>query len=98
MATARSLSLRYGKPEVSCDSLVVMYLGKRSATLAEFLEIKKSRKEEGKRKVKLWSPAREMKFSRDHSGVRIHLDYFSWLTKFSGEYCLRFMSSMLTLY
>ena len=33
MATAKSLSLTYGKPEVSCNSLVDMYLGKRSASL-----------------------------------------------------------------
>ena len=33
VATAKSLSLTYGKPEVSCYSLVVMYLGKRSASL-----------------------------------------------------------------
>ena len=37
MATAKSLSLTYGKPEVSCDSLVVMYLGKRSANLMKDL-------------------------------------------------------------
>ena len=33
MATAKSLSLMYGKPEVSCNSLVDMYLGKQSASL-----------------------------------------------------------------
>ena len=33
VATAKSLSLTYGKPEVSCTSLVNMYLGKRSASL-----------------------------------------------------------------
>ena len=33
MAAAKSLSLTYGKPEVSCNSLVDMYLGKRSASL-----------------------------------------------------------------
>ena len=35
LATAKSLSLTYGKPEVSCNSLVDMYLGKRSASLME---------------------------------------------------------------
>ena len=33
VATAKSLSLTYGKPEVSCNSLVDVYLGKRSASL-----------------------------------------------------------------
>ena len=33
MATAKILSLTYGKPEVSCKSLVDMYLGKRGASL-----------------------------------------------------------------
>ena len=33
LATAKSLSLTYGKPEVSCNNLVDMYLGKRSASL-----------------------------------------------------------------
>ena len=33
VATAKNLSLTYGKPEVSCNSLVVMYLGKRSASV-----------------------------------------------------------------
>ena len=33
VATAKSLSLTYGKPEVSFNSLVDMYLGKRSASL-----------------------------------------------------------------
>ena len=33
VATAKSLSLTYGKTEVSCNSLVDMYLGKRSASL-----------------------------------------------------------------
>ena len=33
MATAKSLSLTYVQPEVSCNSLVDMYLGKRSASL-----------------------------------------------------------------
>ena len=33
MATAKSLSLTYGKPEVSCNSLVDMNLGKQSARL-----------------------------------------------------------------
>ena len=33
VATAKILSLTYGKPEVSRNSLVDMYLGKRSASL-----------------------------------------------------------------
>ena len=33
MATAKSLSLTYDKLEVSCNSLVDMYQGKRSASL-----------------------------------------------------------------
>ena len=33
MATARSLSLTYGKLEVSCYSPVVTYLGKQSTSL-----------------------------------------------------------------
>ena len=33
VATAKSLSLTYGKPEISCNSLVDMYLGKRNASL-----------------------------------------------------------------
>ena len=33
VATAKSLSLMYGNPEVPCNSLVDMYLGKRSASL-----------------------------------------------------------------
>ena len=33
VATAKSLSLTYFKSEVSCNSLVDMYLGKRSASL-----------------------------------------------------------------
>ena len=33
VATAKSLSLMYGKPEVSCYSLLDMYPGKRSASL-----------------------------------------------------------------
>ena len=37
VATAKSLSLTYGKPEVSCNSLVDMYLGKRSASLMKEL-------------------------------------------------------------
>ena len=32
VATAKSLSLTYGRPEVSCNSLVDMYLGERSAS------------------------------------------------------------------
>ena len=32
VATAESLSLTFGKPEVSCNSLVDMYLGKQSAS------------------------------------------------------------------
>ena len=35
VATAKSLSLTYSKPEVSCNSLVDMYLGKRSASLVK---------------------------------------------------------------
>ena len=35
VATAKSLSLTYGKPEVSCNRLVDMYLGKRSASLVK---------------------------------------------------------------
>ena len=33
VATAKGLSLTYGKPEISYNSLVDMYLGKRSAVL-----------------------------------------------------------------
>ena len=33
VATPKSLSLTYGKPDVSCNSLVDMYLCKRSASL-----------------------------------------------------------------
>ena len=33
VATAKSLSLTYGKPEVSGNSLVDMYVGKRGASL-----------------------------------------------------------------
>ena len=33
MATSKSLSLTYGKPDISCNSLVVMYQGKRSASM-----------------------------------------------------------------
>ena len=33
VATAKSLSLTHGKPDLSCNSLVDMYLGKRSASL-----------------------------------------------------------------
>ena len=33
VATAKSLSLTYFKPQVSCNSLVDMYLGKRRASL-----------------------------------------------------------------
>ena len=33
VATAKSLSLTYGKPKVSCNNLVDMYQGKRSASL-----------------------------------------------------------------
>ena len=33
VATAKSLSLTYGKPEASCNSPVIMHLGKRSASL-----------------------------------------------------------------
>ena len=33
LATVKRLYLMYGKPEVSCNSLVDMYLGKRSASL-----------------------------------------------------------------
>ena len=33
VATAKSLSLTYSKPAVSCNSLVDMYLGKRSASM-----------------------------------------------------------------
>ena len=33
VATAKSLPLTYSKPEVSCNSLVDMYLGKRSVSL-----------------------------------------------------------------
>ena len=33
VATAKSLSLTYGKPEVSCNSLVDIYLGKQRASL-----------------------------------------------------------------
>ena len=35
VAVAKSLSLTYSKPEVSCNSLVDMYLGKRSASLVK---------------------------------------------------------------
>ena len=33
VATAKGLSLTHSKPEVSCNSLMDMYLGKRSASL-----------------------------------------------------------------
>ena len=33
VAVTKSLSSAYGKPEVSCNSLVDMFLGKRSASL-----------------------------------------------------------------
>ena len=33
VATAKSMSLTYGKPEVLCNSLVDIYLGERSASL-----------------------------------------------------------------
>ena len=33
VTTAKILSLTYGKPEVSCNSLMVAYFGKQSASL-----------------------------------------------------------------
>ena len=33
VATAKSLSLTYGEPEISCNSLVDTHLGKRSASM-----------------------------------------------------------------
>ena len=44
------------------------YLGR------DCIKIKKQQREKGEEKV--WPPAREMKFSHDHLGVREHLDCF----------------------
>ena len=38
-----------------------------------YKNIKKQRREKGE---KVWPPALEMKFSRDHLGVRVHVDCF----------------------
>ena len=66
---------------VALNSIVTFY--KVETTLAEFPEMEKSSEEKGEKK--LWPPALEMKFSRDHLDVNLNLDCFARYACFSGR-------------